>query len=887
VTARASVVLRGVAALAVLAALVVGVPVALLAATGLPWSGWPPLDDTLAAIADGLVDPALAVRVLVTVVWLAWARLLLAVVAELPSRAGCHVGARRSATRRFAGALVASAGLLVSSLGLRGVPALPGPLSLLDVAAAGASEASTVVVAPGDTLSRLAAERYGDPDEWPRLWEANRGRQFGDRSFDDPNLVLVGWVLDAPAPAPPLPSPSPGEALVLERSASAPDLAVTVPAAPVDVGAAAAPQVPVTAAVPAAGVPAAGAAAALAPAASVAPSPSGAAPAERVSPPAWVQVSGWSGAVLLATGLAGLVASRRQRALRALPSGRTVAPLDPAAAELDALVRLAAAPVAVARLDVALRALAAAAVTSPARPVVVLQRPDGALEVELADPVADAPPAPWVPVSRTRWLLPVTVSLAELVEGAGDATAPCPALVTLGRTDDGVTVHLDLEAVGLLVLVGERVDLVGRAMVATLAVSPVADVVRVVTSGVAVPDTLDTDRVELVDDADAAFEALASLSAPVRAALDRNRVGSTFALRAGRPEEPWEPAVGVVLASAGDPAVAHAADLAGLGGRGVALVTDAAIDARWQLRADGDSWVLDPLGLRITPAGLAADELAAFGSLLHEVAQPPVESASVVVARAPFVEPDWRLMVRLLGTVDVVDRDGVAVAFDRSKALELVAWLALHRDAPTRSAARGALWGTDVRDATFANVVSDARRSMARLVAPAEGEEWLGRTQADRLPLHELVVTDVDLLRARYERARGADDAEAIALLRPGVALVRDQPFTGTSFCWPDTEAVPTELVILGTSASAELARRCLATADIDGAFWATAQGLKVLPGHEELVCLRMEAHAARGDLRGVVAEFEGYERSVLADHWGDGLVAPKVAATRARLLGG
>ena len=50
--------------------------------------------------------------------------------------------------------------------------------------------------------------------------------------------------------------------------------------------------------------------------------------------------------------------------------------------------------------------------------------------------------------------------------------------------------------------------------------------------------------------------------------------------------------------------------------------------------------------------------------------------------------------------------------------------------------------------------------------------------------------------------------------------------------------------------------------------FWATGQGLKVLAGHEELIALRMRAHADRGDLAGVRSEWESYERAVQADTW-------------------
>ena len=60
---------------------------------------------------------------------------------------------------------------------------------------------------------------------------------------------------------------------------------------------------------------------------------------------------------------------------------------------------------------------------------------------------------------------------------------------------------------------------------------------------------------------------------------------------------------------------------------------------------------------------------------------------------------------------------------------------------------------------------------------------------------------------------------------------------------------------------------------------------MKVLPGHDELVCLRMRAHAAAGNLAGIRQEFESYERVVTADVWGDGSLSTKVVALRNRLL--
>ena len=199
--------------------------------------------------------------------------------------------------------------------------------------------------------------------------------------------------------------------------------------------------------------------------------------------------------------------------------------------------------------------------------------------------------------------------------------------------------------------------------------------------------------------------------------------------------------------------------------------------------------------------------------------------------------------------------------------------------------ARTALWDLAVRDATFSNVVSDARRAMAKLVMPPAGQEWIGRTMNEDLPLHDMVVSDVDLLADRVAAARGLEPHDAIAVLRPGVAFINGMAFEGTSYLWPDAEGITSAHVLLATSAAGELAGHYLTVGDVDGVFWATGQGLKVLAGHEELIALRMRAHALRGDLAGVRSEWDSYERAINADSWSDAEPSPKLVELRRELL--
>ena len=155
----------------------------------------------------------------------------------------------------------------------------------------------------------------------------------------------------------------------------------------------------------------------------------------------------------------------------------------------------------------------------------------------------------------------------------------------------------------------------------------------------------------------------------------------------------------------------------------------------------------------------------------------------------------------------------------------------------------------------------------------------------DELSLHDEVIADADIVRARFERARATGGTEAMELLRPAVELVNELPFAGTGYLWPDAEGITSNLVLLATNVTAEYGKLALAAGDVDGVFWATGRGLQVLAGHEALIALRMRAHACSGDLAGVRMEWESYERVVNADPWSDGEPAAKLVALRKELL--
>jgi nucleoid-associated protein YgaU len=245
-----------VAALTVLLGLVAGVPVMLIVGFGWPLPrslpSWGQI--TMWFQTQGMDDSVL-LRVLAVVLWIAWAYLLAGLVVQAVGvlrggRARRHRWAVPS--QRVAGLLV---GLMMLGVALMTRPTvgqapttplrsalsaprasaadpLPTPADaaltrLNSPVTASAGEASLtasspapgdveVEVLPGDSLWTIAGREYGDPNDWPEIWEANEGQTEDDgRVFTDPSLIHPGWELLVPdvpaAPAGPSGSGAAGE----------------------------------------------------------------------------------------------------------------------------------------------------------------------------------------------------------------------------------------------------------------------------------------------------------------------------------------------------------------------------------------------------------------------------------------------------------------------------------------------------------------------------------------------------------------------------------------------------------------------------------------------------------------------------------------------------
>lgn len=285
-------------------------------------------------------------------------------------------------------------------------------------------------------------------------------------------------------------------------------------------------------------------------------------------------------------------------------------------------------------------------------------------------------------------------------------------------------------------------------------------------------------------------------------------------------------------------------------------------------------WTVHPTQQLISLYGISANERKAVSRLASEVSR----SATVPSVVGHFPPPtEWRVMVRMLGPVEVMTCEGKSIRFEKSKSIELLAWLTTHRSRQSRNAARTALWEVNVQDASFTNVVSDVRRSLDKAFPISNGEEWLTRTLTDALPLHGSVTTDIELLDASIRRGLSIDRDSALTELRVALEYVRDLPFSGTSYLWTDSEGITTQLTLSVMTSAVMASELYLERGDTEGVFWATGRGLKVLPGHEELLALRMRAHALKGDLAAVRAEWSSHQRAISRDVWSGGATSPKL----------
>ncbi|WP_194924133.1 BTAD domain-containing putative transcriptional regulator [Catenulispora pinisilvae] len=212
---------RGLLALALLVAVVCGIPWFLAESLGVPFPR--PLPTSLNQVAPWLavwrIDRARFVLDLLGIVgWCYWAAFIRQLVVQVPSALADAVAiARQTAPEirdRQAGPAASLVAVLLTALAVSvltsrtPVAAKTGFATLTKAAASSTAPAipaeatattaaSTYTVVDGDTLWGIAAHYLGDAERWREIYKANDARVQADgQRLSDPNLVLPGWILE-------------------------------------------------------------------------------------------------------------------------------------------------------------------------------------------------------------------------------------------------------------------------------------------------------------------------------------------------------------------------------------------------------------------------------------------------------------------------------------------------------------------------------------------------------------------------------------------------------------------------------------------------------------------------------------------------------------------
>lgn len=398
----------------------------------------------------------------------------------------------------------------------------------------------SVTVQEGDSLWSLA-DKYGEPTEWPAIYEANKGEeQPGGGHFNDPNLIYPGQELDLPQAGEQPEKPAPSDKESDEAPEAKPDR--KAPDKTPDRHEDQAEQSAPPAATPT-------------PSRTAEPSPDASSPAPTPStqdtgrdqaPAAQQREEGeqalapaavWMGAGALAAALVGTLATRRilqQRRRR--PGRRIPMPVGRAAATEQGL-RAAQHPTGFDLLGAALRSLAlnlaAAGRELPVLEAVVLHES----KVELHLDQDTAPMKPFTAAAGRQDLWTCAASSPDLAdeEALKEADAPYPALVSIGWDASGRLVLVDLEHVGVLHLAGDAdfARHVLQAIAVELASTPLPGHLEVTALADTAPglDYAAPERVARIEDITEATAELTSHTADQRRALAA--VGAS-SLRAAR-----------------------------------------------------------------------------------------------------------------------------------------------------------------------------------------------------------------------------------------------------------------------------------------------------------------------------------------------------------------
>jgi DNA-binding SARP family transcriptional activator len=249
--------------------------------------------------------------------------------------------------------------------------------------------------------------------------------------------------------------------------------------------------------------------------------------------------------------------------------------------------------------------------------------------------------------------------------------------------------------------------------------------------------------------------------------------------------------------------------------------------------------------------------IAPPGCPAAEVVAEPAASAEPLMP-APDVVPA-RPRIALLGPLTITgtkrSRHGL-----RTRALELIAYLALHPRPVPRDELLEAFWpGEDPRRTRprLRQAVRDARRLLDNAIVGEHGSYWLDRTA---------IEVDLDELDRLLAAAKTSEPQQAQTLTEGALRLFRGEPLAGADYVWTESDLPRLRATFAGLLE--QVARQRLERGDPQAALDAAERGLEVDTLNESLWRLAMEAEHALG-LREAVADRCERLRTMLGERLG------------------
>ncbi|QYG94323.1 hypothetical protein HC251_24865 (plasmid) [Iamia sp. SCSIO 61187] len=460
------------------------------------------------------------------------------------------------------------------------------------------------------------------------------------------------------------------------------------------------------------------------------------------------------------------------------------------------------------------------------------------------------------------WTLDQTIDLPP-----GDISA-VPLLVTLGQPDDDGQVYVDLEAEGLVSLIGDGQASreLARSMAMELLLRSTADAPEVFVVGELLDPSVTQgfDHATVVDDWDAIAADLGVWVEQTHRAIETNGWGNGFVGRGADPAHDVLAPLAVIAASAPPQGVLDALTTCRPSTVGVVVV--GAVDApATTIECRAGVVTVPALGLTCTGQMVDTEGAADIARLVRSAEavelpwpdpdeEPEPDPGETEGDEVDTSEPEYDVLVRLLGDITIEGgRKGIA-----PKPTAVIAYIAIHRSVSSEQ----------LQDACWSEPgLADHRRRLRDLMSQCRagvGTNHLPTSHDGRYSAGPRLVTDTELFERRVARAANLPPAEAADVYREALGLVTGKVFSypsraRSSYTWIDVENLVNRWEVRIAGVAQQCAETYIDLGEPEAAADVLHSVTAALPLHSGLAEALMRAHAAAGNRQAVLSAYAAY----------------------------